>query len=280
MQVKSVIPIATLAGLVFVVFGTAFWQLLDRPIEHFEVGGNLTESEQQQISQALIGQHVSGILSSNLEEIKKSLVHLPWAQQVSVRRVWPDTLALSVTRARPIARWGANAYLSSSGELISLPDDYVGLPQFFVELDEPQQTMNVYRLLDQIFERENLTISRLEQNAHGEWVVQLLHNKQNLPKAQNAQQIELQLGDQQLNQRAHRFLMVYRRVIANHDQLVDYVDARYASGLAVRFKGASTDQPTSDENLGATLITAASIPSLDSPFANPHFVDSPMQGIQ
>jgi cell division protein FtsQ len=78
-------------------------------------------------------------------------------------------------------------------------------------------------LLDQIVARENLAISVLQENKQGEWGLQILHGPRVL------------LGATKLNERMHRFLLVYRRVLRNAERVAEYVDARYANGVAVRF---------------------------------------------
>jgi cell division septal protein FtsQ len=54
------------------------------------------------------------------------------------------------------------------------------------------------------------------------------------------------LGAQQINERMHRFLLVYRRVLSAGDKPAEYVDARYANGVAVRYV---PEQQTNNESL-------------------------------
>ncbi|MEE4281898.1 MAG: cell division protein FtsQ/DivIB, partial [Pseudomonadales bacterium] len=89
-------------------------------------------------------------------------------------------------------------------------------------------------LLDQIAARESLAISRLAQNSQGEWSVELSKGPRVL------------LGAQQINERMHRFLLVYRRVLSAGDKPAEYVDARYANGVAVRYV---PEQQTNNESL-------------------------------
>ena len=130
---------------------------------------------------------------------------------------------MTLDRSRPVARWGEDQYVSAYGDLLSLPDEYATLPQFDVAVSTPDQAMQVYRLLDQIAARESLAIAGLVQNGQGEWEISLRDGPR------------LRLGAEQLNERMHRFLLVYRRVLEGGARAADYVDARYANGVAVRF---------------------------------------------
>lgn len=223
----------TAASVALLVFAT--WRVLDQPLTTYVVNGELSAAERQTVRKVLSGVPATGILSADLEVVSDAVQEIPWAREVSIKRRWPDALEVTLHRAQPVARWGDTEYVSASGELLSLPDDYPGLPRFDVRQNTPQQAMEVYRLLDQISARESLPIERLMQNAQGEWTVQF------------ADGLQVHLGAEQLNQRMHRFLLVYRRVLLSDDRVAAYVDARYANGVAVRYE----DDEAADEMLVA-----------------------------
>ncbi|MEM9620233.1 MAG: cell division protein FtsQ/DivIB [Pseudomonadota bacterium] len=233
--------------------GGLVWHSLDGPINKFVVRGDLTASEQARVNSVLEAGEFNGILSTPIADIESVLQQLPWARQVTVRRAWPDAVIVSLQRAEPIARWGEDRYLSAAGELVRLPDQYAGLPLFDIALESPAQTMGVYRLLDQILTRAELRISRLQQNRQGEWVVEV-------KRADHSDPVQLLLGAEQLNERAHRFLLLQRQVLQASSQAVAYVDARYASGLAVRYKA---------ENIKDNDIVAVAGPTRTPSYAYP-----------
>ena len=219
----------TAASVVLLIFAT--WRVLDQPLTTYVVSGELSAAERETVRQVLSSVPAAGILSADLQTVSDTVREIPWAREVSIKRRWPDALEVMLHRAQPVARWGASEYVSASGELLSLPDDYPGLPQFDVQQNSPQQAMEVYRLLDQISARENLPIERLTQNAQGEWTVQF------------ADGLRVHLGAEQLNQRMHRFLLVYRRVLLSDDRVATYVDARYANGVAVQYEDDESADP-------------------------------------
>ena len=219
----------TLASIVVLVLG--IWQVLDKPVRGYVIEGELSALEREQLEQTLAAESLSGVLSTDLRDVLSRLEHLPWARDVSVQRRWPDQLVVSLHRARPVARWGDSEYVSAFGDLLSLPDEYVGLPRFEVAVSTPFQAMEVYRLLDQIAARAGLVISALSQNQQGEWRLQLYDGP------------DVLLGGEDLNERMHRVLMVHRRVLVEADKTAEYIDARYANGVAVRFAdGLETEQ--------------------------------------
>jgi len=218
----------TLASLGVMSF--AVWHVLDAPIRVFVVAGDLTVLEQREIQRTLAARPFAGVLSTDLQAVKQRLEHLAWAREVSVRRHWPDQLIVTLSKATPVARWGDHQYVSAYGDLLSLPDEHADLPLFAVAVNNPEQAMKVYRLLDQIVARESLAINELRQNSQGEWTVTLSAGPRVL------------LGAEQLNTRMHRFLLIYRRVLQAQTRDALYVDTRYANGVAVRFADENQEQ--------------------------------------
>lgn len=207
---------------IFVV-GAAVWSALDKPVRGFVIEGDLSGMERAELQGKLGASDFGGILSTDLDGIVASINDLPWARDISVRRAWPDRFVVTLIKAAPVARWGDTQYVSAYGDLLELPDVYPGLPHFVVDVSQPIDAMQTYRLLDQIVARESLSISRLIQNEQGEWTVELSKGPRVL------------LGSQQINERMHRFLLLYRRVLMAAEKTAEYVDARYPNGVAVRY---------------------------------------------
>lgn len=199
------------------------WRFLDHPVSSFVIDGELTQAQQQTIMKVLSQASYAGVLSTPLDDVAATVEALSWTRQVSVRRAWPDGFKISLYHEKPVARWGEDEYLSASGRPLQLPDNYIGLPQLSVDIASPQRAMEVYRMLDQIAGRANLSISRLRQDEYAEWTLEF----ENGPI--------VVLGGEQLNERMHRFLLVQRRVLAGSDAPASYIDARYSSGVAVRY---------------------------------------------
>ena len=86
--------------------------------------------------------------------------------------------------------------------------------------------------------REQLDIVRLAEDRQGEWRVMFANG------------IEVLLGGEQFTERMHRLLIAYRQVLADDPRGVEYVDARYFSGIAVKF----TDRD--DATMTASVIPA------------------------
>ena len=236
------IPCAIVAGVL-----AGGYHLLDQPIKTVMVRGEFTDSERTTIAQTLKPELDEGILSIELDDLRTAMQDLPWAKQLNVKRIWPDTIEVIMHRATPIARWGEDGYVSPSGDLLTLDEDYPGLPTLHVAVDSPVDALSQFRLLDQIFQRARLNITELNQSSLGEWEVLLQRapdpdaNEMAISQT-NQRPLRVYLGSQDINARGYRFLKFYRRVLEQDNRVVDYIDARYSSGIAVRYVPDAADE--------------------------------------
>ncbi|MEM7078430.1 MAG: cell division protein FtsQ/DivIB [Pseudomonadota bacterium] len=212
------------AVFVCIVVGAA-WYHLDRPVLRYVVTGELTALEREAIL-AQVGRVEGGILSVDLAAIRGQFARLDWVREASVRRRWPDSLEIHVAREDAIARWGDDAYVTVSGRILALPDDYDNLPTFRVALSPPERALQTYGFLQQVAGRAGLVVDELKQNQQGEWQVRFDNG------------MWVYLGDQELNERMHRVLRLYRQRLAGAPRQIAYIDARYTNGAAVKLAAA------------------------------------------
>ena len=222
MWVRRLVSILGVTCAVFALAG--IWHVLDRPVDTIVVSGEPTQAERKWVEQALSSLPLGGILSTDLEAIENQLITMGWTRQVTVRRHWPDRLEVRLHKVVPVARWGAQGYLAANGEPMELPDEYYDLPKLSANISTPQQTMEVYRLLQLFASRLDLQIVTLSESSQGEWRVGFTDGMQ------------VFLGARDVNARMRRFLRVYSNALRYQGQAVDYADARYTSGIAVRFR--------------------------------------------
>ena len=215
--------IQTLGVLMVLVVSWQLWAVLDKPVDTFVVEGDMTPAERGRIQDALSDVNVEGILSTNLADFEGTLESMGWARGVDIRRKWPNKLILNIRKESPVAKWGMDAYIAADGSLLQLPDQYPNLPTLRSSVSNPQQSMEVYRLLQQFASRQMLRIMDLSESAEGEWIVEFANG------------LALHLGSREINARMNRFLRAYDNVLREKAAIIDYVDARYPSGIAVKF---------------------------------------------
>lgn len=205
---------------------------LDAAVARVTVGGPLDDAERGEIRD-VVGQSVKGgILSADLTRLQEAIMALSWPRAVTVRRAWPAALEIEVEKPAVVARW-QDAYLSSDGRIVRLPGSRSDLPVFDCSIAEPNGAMELFQSLSAASMVHGLTITRLEENELGEWLLTLT------PKGSDgaaAGDLVVVLGSEHLNERLDRFLLVYRKTIGARHEEIARVDARYDNGVAVQWR--------------------------------------------
>lgn len=223
------------AGLVSIGLlgaGVMGWLALDQPIRVVRIEGELSAPERREVQAQIAGSLDGRLLTLDLEKLRHQVLGLSWPRTVSVRRVWPDSLEVVVSKQTVVARWADGGFLTPDGEIVTTPDAPVQVPTFECDLSSPKRAMEIYRLVQELASRAGLTVVSLSENALGEWRLDL------------ASGLEVMLGAERLAERMQRFLLVHRFSLAQIGRQVEYVDARYANGVAVRWQtvgGAARD---------------------------------------
>ena len=222
-------------ALIILVFGclisTAYfvWRNLDVEIEKFHIRGNLTAKEQILVADLLAEQEFGGLLSVDLDEVRLLLDGMGWTRDVTVRRIWPATLDISLVKETPVARWGEGMFISPAGNLLELPDAYPKLPSFEVGVSSPREAMKVFRLVSHLAALSQQKVVALRQDMHGGWRVTFNSG------------VEVFLGTGRLSERMQRFNKVFKG-LRGQGSAITYMDLRYHNGVAVRYKTSTEDE--------------------------------------
>ena len=216
--------VATIIFVLLIFVGGAFlWIEFNQPVRTVRVAGELTVGEREEIRNAIGGSIVQGLLGIDLASVQADIHALSWPRAVTVRRLWPAGLEIQVEKDFAVARWGDQGFITSDGRVMHFPDPPVGLPGLHCARSRPRAAMEVYGLLKQTLAGTGIEISTLRESRLGEWEVELDSG------------VRVVLGRHALADRLRRFRVVYERTLHDRLELVRYVDARYANGIAVRW---------------------------------------------
>jgi cell division protein FtsQ len=100
------------------------WWLVQRPghaLRSVSIDA-MPGTDMRHVSSLLLGQAVRQRLKGNFFTIDLDLVRagfeqVPWVRRATVRRIWPNRLAVSIEEHRPLALWGDGRLLNTFGEL-------------------------------------------------------------------------------------------------------------------------------------------------------------------
>ncbi|MDA1073940.1 MAG: FtsQ-type POTRA domain-containing protein, partial [Proteobacteria bacterium] len=197
---------------------------LNEPIGHVSIGGSLTDAQRSEVQSAIAPVLGGSLMSTDLNDLKNRIADLSWPRSVEIRRVWPNRLDIMVEKEMVVAQWSDGSFVTSAGAFVNQPETSSQLPVFECELSAPGEAMEVYQMLKGIIGRDGLKVVVLNENAFGEWRVTLSGG------------LQVVLGAEHIAERLHRFLLAYRRVVAANIEQVEYVDARYPNGIAIRWR--------------------------------------------
>ena len=207
------------------MLGGLGWLLAaDRGLRVVKIEGELAAAEaedvRRQIAEALNGR----FFTLNVARLRERVLELAWPKEVSVRKVWPDTVVVQVARETLVARWRDGRFLDPSGKLVTALDSPEDVPVFECLLSSPEEAMELYLYLQEMAAAHGLRIRRMAENEIGEWRLSF------------AEGPTLMLGADRLGERMGRFLAAYPRLLERAEKLLDRVDLRYGDGLAVRWR--------------------------------------------
>ena len=238
------------------------WQadrLLDVHVKKVQIEGELSEGERKAvrdtISEAIQDSGAAGLHSLSLEEVRSAVSRLSWADRVSARRRWPDTLVVQLMRHTVVARWGGGGFVASNGEVIKPPAsqetsqtaDAVDLPLLNCQQATSAKAMEVYTVLNRTLSESGLQLVELNESLLGEWTAGVVDGSNSGPK------LLVTLGRDDLAPRLRRFLAVRAELLSGENAVARFaaVDARYHNGVAVQFfdSEVSRQQSTISEEL-------------------------------
>jgi len=181
-------------------------------------------------------------LTIDLVAARHAFEAMPWVRRAVVRREFPNRLKVILQEHQAVGYWGTegdSTLVNSYGEVFEANVDEV--EQELPRLDGPQgqsaQALAMYRALQPLFERLELSIEELDLTGRGSWRAKL----------DTGAEIELGRGtEEEVVARTQRFLGTMTQVTSRYGRSVtslESADLRHQEGYAIRLRGVSTVLP-------------------------------------
>ena len=167
-----------------------------------------------------------GYFTVNVDEVQQAVKAIPWVAQDSVRRVWPDTLAIDVTEQTTQAEWAKGGLVNQQGVLF-FPERNTypkGLPVFDGPTGTERNLTEIFHMAKAIIDPLQLKIEEIHMDSRRAVSLKLSND------------IEVILGREETRSRLERFTRVYRKLLAQRANDIARVDLRYSNGLAVGWR--------------------------------------------
>ena len=214
--------------LLMPVIGTAVYlsyQDTMLPIKTIRLSGTFQYIDQREIEssvQQFIGE---GFFSLDINRVLKVLNDKPWAESISIRRVWPDRLNIVIVEKIPVARWDKNHLLSDKAIVYQAKTRaFAGLPLVHTAGNNPGRILHLYYRLANQFAGLNETVVAVRKDSRGALDIQLENG------------LKIKVGRSDIERKIARFTVIYRQQIQPRRAEIQQLDLRYSNGFAVAWK--------------------------------------------
>jgi cell division protein FtsQ len=226
-------------SLVVALVGLGINRLLDpmvMPVRVVSVDGEIKYLNKQGL-QKTVAQAVSGnFFTVDLVRIRHQIEQLPWVKSASVRRIWPDILAVRVQEQTPLAYWGEDAMVNPQGEVFK-PQHLPRLPGLAMLIGEAEQADRItegYLKVRTLLQTAGLELKRLWVDARQSW------------RIETGEGLLLDLGRRDVMPRLSRFVQLYPFLKGQVESMPERVDLRYTNGFSVYWQSHGESQTQMD----------------------------------
>lgn len=212
------------------------------PFRWVDVSGPFARVSAEQIRAAVGPAAARGFFGVDLAEVRADALTLPWVAAVEVRKVWPDTLEISVTERKVLGRKGVDQLVDVAGNVFQArgAGDTRGLPLLDALPAQMAQLAEYYRQAQNDIEPLGRQITAARMSPRGALELQLNDG------------LEVHLGSREQMSRWRRFIGSLPRLSALDPRPIAAVDLRYTHGYAVRYVDAQTPVTTPPESSNDT----------------------------
>lgn len=203
---------------------------INRPINTVRMESPLQSVTEEEVRRLLARYTESGFLGMDVQDLRDELEQNPWVARATVRRVWPDVLAIRIEEQKAIARWGESALLNVAGDVFEPPmrGTEHELPQLSGPSGAEALVLTRYQELHALLAGIDLELAGLSVNARGSWSAQISSGP------------ELKIGREDMDERLQRFVRLYRGGLNEQLSAAQTIDLRYDNGISVSDKPAAT----------------------------------------
>lgn len=176
--------------------------------------------------------------SLDLQRTREAFESMPWVRQAVVTRWWPNRIVVRLLEQHPVALWDnegrqdrlvnqqGEVFEANVGDVEDEPLPTLGGPE-----GTSAQVLQMVHRLQPVFARMDAGIDSLKLSSRGSWRATL----------DTGAVIEIGRGsDEEVAERADRFVRTVAQVSGKFDRPVQYADLRHPDGYALRLKGVST----------------------------------------
>lgn len=195
------------------------------PIEKIRISGDFTHLDILPVESQLQQYLGQGFFSVDIQEIQQVLDQQPWVNNVSVRRLWPNQLKVSIEENQVFARWDDTHLLSTSAKVFEAKSEaFKQLPLIHGYMGQSVDLLSRFNDLQHQFNKYDLKITEMHEDNKGALNLMLENS------------LAISLGSEHNEHKIRNFLAVYEQQIKPRMQHIKHIDFRYSNGFAIAWK--------------------------------------------
>ena len=210
-----------------------YW-LIQRPalaLREIRIDGDVDHINAPTVRAGVVGRLKGNFFTVDLDTARVAFEQMPWVRHASVRRVWPNALAVTLEEYKPLGTWGSDQLVSVDGELFTANQGELDaeLPAFDGPEGSAKDVVARYHDFAKWFAPLNATPEEVMLSARYAWTVKL----------SNGMLVELgkERTHEALHDRTERLVAAWPAVTQRWGKDIEYADLRYPNGFAIRAAG-------------------------------------------
>lgn len=196
------------------------------PIKYVRVEGVFQYLAKDEIKQLLQEQVSAGLYNADIQQISESVQSLSWVKNVTVKRIWPDSIDIKIKEQTPVVRWKDNSLINIEGEIFT-PDnisEFTHLPILAGPAGNEKELLEVMKDLAIELSDQKIKLTEFRVSDRRAWYIKCQNNMQ------------LILGRNEPLIKFQRFLKTLAIIGEQQIAKVAVVDLRYPNGYALSWK--------------------------------------------
>ena len=163
----------------------------------------------------------------NIDTLKKELEKFEWVNSVSIRRVWPSEVKLSIEEHEPLAIWNNISYLNSNGKIFFVKDVSKNLPRLNSKNNRSEALFRYFSFFSK----------GLLKNKINEKIIKISENDIRSLSILLSSGITVSFGSKNINDKMKIFFKSYKKILNTSDlKKIRYIDMRYSNGFSIGWK--------------------------------------------
>lgn len=196
------------------------------PVNKIRVHGAFVNVDEAMLHRAIAGVVAGGYFNVDVERVREVVEQLAWVNKASVRRVWPDTLSVSVIEQQPVAVSKKTGLINANGDVFKPLNKLLpkSLPVFDGAGSLNKLMLSKYYEMNKLLVAIDRKITYLKIDARH--AVEL--------KLDNG--LKVVLGRGETAYKLERLIRIYHKILASRINDIEVIDLRYTNGMAIGWK--------------------------------------------